>query len=270
MASWDGCDGSCASRVDAGGLARHLLLGRLPPAPVRDGARAPCGDRMTASKRRALRRLAGSERSPRGNGLALASAREERWSAATRRSGPRARCSAASPGAMRSALSRGVSGRPGGSAATPACPSPDRVRGATGHATTRARRRSPTRSQPLELAVRADAPQRVNLLVPDDRPEAPLRRLHREVQPGAPARRARAAGPPRHRGPDAAAAASWQRTVESYSGLAGLFDRSRSRSRARRAPLEVNPADRFIATTWWTAHLAHAALRRHDGDGSST
>ena len=59
---------------------------------------------------------------------------------------------------------------------------------------------------------------------------------------------------------------SWQRTVESYSGLAGLFDRLEVAFAREEGPLEVNPADRFIATTWWTAHLAHAALRRIEGE----
>ena len=50
------------------------------------------------------------------------------------------------------------------------------------------RRRSRRSSSPS----RDDAPARVNLLDPDDRPQALLRRLHREVQPRPAARRARA------------------------------------------------------------------------------
>jgi hypothetical protein len=33
------------------------------------------------------------------------------------------------------------------------------------------------------------------------------------------------------------------------------------------APLSVSRADTFLATTWWTAHVAHAAVRLVDGDG---
>jgi hypothetical protein len=53
---------------------------------------------------------------------------------------------------------------------------------------------------------------------------------------------------------------NWRRQVESYSGLAGLFDRVEVEFGREGAPLEVSPRDRFIATTWWTAHAAHAAL----------
>ena len=34
----------------------------------------------------------------------------------------------------------------------------------------------------------------------------------------------------------------------------------------RSRPLSVNPADRFIATTWWTAHVAHRATQELGGD----
>ena len=30
----------------------------------------------------------------------------------------------------------------------------------------------------------------------------------------------------------------------------------------RSRPLQVNPADRFVATTWWTAHVAHSATQQ--------
>jgi hypothetical protein len=54
----------------------------------------------------------------------------------------------------------------------------------------------------------------------------------------------------------------WQRMVEGYSGLGGLFDDVEvvfPTDRGRR--LRVNPADRFVATTWWSAHLADHASR---------
>ncbi len=59
---------------------------------------------------------------------------------------------------------------------------------------------------PLELAVRDDAPPRVNLLIPDDRSGALLRWLHHEAEPGPPAGRARSARPDRDRRPGADAA----------------------------------------------------------------
>jgi ubiquinone/menaquinone biosynthesis C-methylase UbiE/glycosyltransferase involved in cell wall biosynthesis len=56
--------------------------------------------------------------------------------------------------------------------------------------------------------------------------------------------------------------AEWNRQLENYEGLAGLFDQvevaylfDRSNS------LSVSPHDTFIATSWWTAHVAHQAVR---------
>jgi hypothetical protein len=48
--------------------------------------------------------------------------------------------------------------------------------------------------------------------------------------------------------------------VESYSGLAGLFE-SVEVAFGRESPaIEMSRADRFVATTWWTAHIARRAL----------
>jgi GT2 family glycosyltransferase len=53
----------------------------------------------------------------------------------------------------------------------------------------------------------------------------------------------------------------WRQQLQAYQGLAKfidvveltyMFDRSKA--------LEVNPHDAFIATTWWTAHIAHRAV----------
>jgi GT2 family glycosyltransferase len=54
---------------------------------------------------------------------------------------------------------------------------------------------------------------------------------------------------------------SWRRTIEAYSGLSGMFDRLEVAFGREQSPLEVNAADGFIATTWWTAHIARDALR---------
>ena len=53
----------------------------------------------------------------------------------------------------------------------------------------------------------------------------------------------------------------WQRRVESYEGLAGLFDSVEVAFGRQAQGLEVSREDRFIATTWWSAHIAHAAVR---------
>jgi hypothetical protein len=56
-------------------------------------------------------------------------------------------------------------------------------------------------------------------------------------------------GPPR----------DWKRRLESYSGLAGLTG-SVEIAFGREHGIDVNPRDGFIATTWWTAHIAHRTL----------
>jgi ubiquinone/menaquinone biosynthesis C-methylase UbiE/glycosyltransferase involved in cell wall biosynthesis len=54
----------------------------------------------------------------------------------------------------------------------------------------------------------------------------------------------------------------WNRQLESYEGLAGLFDRVEVAYVFDRSnPLSVSPHDVFIATSWWTAHVAHHAVR---------
>ena len=66
--------------------------------------------------------------------------------------------------------------------------------------------------------------------------------------------------------------ADWREQVESYSGLDGLFDKVEvAFARDRDAPVEINPRDRFVATTWWTAHIAAAARSAGpSASGSST
>lgn len=52
----------------------------------------------------------------------------------------------------------------------------------------------------------------------------------------------------------------WRRQINDYQGLGELFDQVETAyAHDRSLPLEVSPADVFIATTWWTAHIAHQA-----------
>jgi hypothetical protein len=62
-------------------------------------------------------------------------------------------------------------------------------------------------------------------------------------------------------------AAAWRRDIARYPGLEDLFDRVEVLYAAdRERPVEMSPADAFVATTWWTAHIAdraaHAVGRR--------
>lgn len=111
---------------------------------------------------------------------------------------------------------------------------------------------------PLTLRVRDDAPARVNLLIPT----IDLAHLFGGyIGKFNLARRLAERGnrvrivtvdpvPPLPR--------DWREQVSAYEGLAGMFDRVEV-AFGREQPLEVSRDDRWIATTWWTAHVAAAA-----------
>jgi glycosyltransferase involved in cell wall biosynthesis len=134
---------------------------------------------------------------------------------------------------------------------TPASPAPRAVAG---------------KIAPLELAVRDDAPARVNLLIPTIDLEhffggyiAKLNLARRLAERGLRVRLVTVdpVGPlPR----------SWRHRVESYEGLGGLFDRVEVAFGRQAGALEVSRSDRFIATAWWTAHVARAAQQVLGGD----
>jgi glycosyltransferase involved in cell wall biosynthesis len=224
-----------------------------------------CGDRMSTRKRRAVRLVADSERSPWAM-LWLWLRRARRLAGRNETLG------------VEGALLRGIAWRHavgligrrqlpparfGGNASVPV-----RAREpGSSPVTTDSRTRTLSKKvQPLELDVHTDAPQRVNLLVPTIDLEhlrggcsAKLNLARRLADRGLRLRLVAVDHtPPLPR--------SWQRTVESHSGLSGLFDRLEVAFARKEGPLEVSTADRFIATTWWTAHLAHGAMGRLDGE----
>jgi hypothetical protein len=113
---------------------------------------------------------------------------------------------------------------------------------------------------PLELAVRDDAPARVNVLIPTiDLAHffggyiAKLNLARRLAERGARVRVVTV-------DPVGPLPPSWRGTIESYSGLAGVFDQIEVEFGRESAGLEVSREDRFVATTWWTAHIAHHAV----------
>jgi hypothetical protein len=65
--------------------------------------------------------------------------------------------------------------------------------------------------------------------------------------------------------PVGALPASWREQLARYSGLQGLSDRVEFAFGRESAGIEVSRSDRFVATTWWTAHIARAALAQVDG-----
>ena len=59
----------------------------------------------------------------------------------------------------------------------------------------------------------------------------------------------------------------WREQVEAYSGLAGALAQIEvAFARDQGRPLAINPDDRFVATTWWTAYHARNALERTSAD----
>lgn len=121
--------------------------------------------------------------------------------------------------------------------------------------------------RPLDLAVTEQAPERVNLLIPTfdlkhlfggyiakfnlarKLAEAGFRTRIVTVDPTPPLPR------------------SWREQVEAYQGLEGAFENIEIFfARDTGEALEINPRDRFVATTWWTAHLANDALARTEHD----
>jgi len=117
---------------------------------------------------------------------------------------------------------------------------------------------------PLRLAVRDDAPRRVNLLIPS----IDLQHFFGGYIGKFNLARRLAARGVRVRivtvDPVASLPASWRDDVEAYSGLAGLLGEVEVEFGRESQGLEVSREDAFVATTWWTAHIAHAALRTLD------
>jgi glycosyltransferase involved in cell wall biosynthesis len=119
---------------------------------------------------------------------------------------------------------------------------------------------------PLELSVRDDAPARVNLLIPAIDLEhlfggyiAKFNLARRLAERGVRTRIVTV-------DPVPPLPPAWRAQVESYEGLDGLFDRVEVVFGREAASLEVSAADRFVATTWWSAHVAAAAGRSLGGE----
>ena len=119
---------------------------------------------------------------------------------------------------------------------------------------------------PLELAISDDAPPRVNLLIPTiDLAHffgGYIGKLNLATRLAARGMRVRVVTVD----PVGPLPSSWQRRVEGYSGLDGLFERVEVVFGRESKGIEVSRSDRFVATTWWTAHIAHHAVRRLGGE----
>jgi hypothetical protein len=224
-----------------------------------------CGDRMDAAKRRALDRFLAADRSviPLAT-LGLRGARElvarrpqtlgaewmllhafawRRLLGSTVRDRPqrRLRLDGVPPPAL--------DPRPG--VRTPAEPAPRAIA---------------EKIAPLRLALQDHAPRRVNLLIPtiDLRHFfggyiAKLNLARRLAERGLRVRVVTV-------DPVGPLPQDWRRRLEAYSGLATALDTVEVAFGRESQGLEVSRGDAFIATTWWTAHVAHAALRELDAE----
>jgi hypothetical protein len=112
---------------------------------------------------------------------------------------------------------------------------------------------------PLALTVRDDAPERINVLIPAIDLDhffggyiAKFNLARRLADRGARVRIVTV-------DPQGPLPSSWQRQVESYAGLRGVLDGVEVAF--GRAGLEVSRSDRFVASTWWSAHIAAQAGR---------
>ncbi len=122
------------------------------------------------------------------------------------------------------------------------------------------------KTAPLRWAVARDAPRRINLLIPTIDLQhlfggyiAKFNLARRLAQRGARVRIV-TVDPVGPLPPD------WRAVLEGYAGLEGLLDHVEVTFGREAGELEVSPHDGFIATTWWTAHIARAALDQLGGD----
>jgi hypothetical protein len=227
--------------------------------------RLRCGDRMKPAKRRELERFTRADRNPLG--LAPFTARAARELVGRPETlgaelglmfgfGWRHLCSAAARGAGEPRRRVRIDSRP-----------PPKIVVKPG-------RRDPdvasvgeiaAKIAPLELHVTRDAPPRVNLLIPTIDLKhffggylGKFNLARRLADRGARVRIVTV-------DPVGPLPPSWRETIESYSGLGGFFDRVEV-AFGRESGLDVSPSDSFVASTWWTAHIAHEAVAAAGGE----
>ena len=221
-----------------------------------------CGQRMRRRDRRALRRLLRVERSPLSLAwLALRPARHLGGRSVTLGAERLMIQAVAWRHAMR-ALSAGRSRPRASSTYDASLPPRSAPRSPIAAVDQPFVRQLAMKVEPLQVTVTERAPTRVNLLIPTidlahlfggyiakfNLARRLAERGHRirivTVDPAPPLPR------------------DWRERVESFAGLDGLFDRVEvAFGRDRDAPLELNPEDSLIATTWWTAHIAGRMLQ---------
>ncbi len=120
---------------------------------------------------------------------------------------------------------------------------------------------------PLTLAVSDDAPARVNVLIPTVDLEhlfgGYIAKFNLALRLAERGHRVRLVTTD----PVGPLPGAWKQQVEGYAGLEGLFERVEVAFGREAAGLEASRSDRFVATAWWTAHVAHHAAESTGTDG---
>ena len=228
-----------------------------------------CGDRMDAKSRDSLRRLIRGEALARFDALAAGRpsrarfGRAETGGADNPASGDR--LAARAEGARRRSqpAAEGEPLEAPHDASLPATSGPRSPAAAPNHPFVR---KLAGFIEPLELAISKRAPRRVKSAGPDDRAQAPVRRLHRQVQLRAQARGAGPANEDRRGRRDAPRPSTGGRRSSPMRGWTACSTRSRWRSPATRTLPGGQSRGSLVATTWWTAHIAGTALKELDAE----
>jgi glycosyltransferase involved in cell wall biosynthesis len=222
-----------------------------------------CAERMTVAKRRTLRRFLNAERSvPAVLGLAARGARELLGTPETLG----AEWMLFHALTWRRLLALSARDRPRARLRLDAVPPPTLVQPPGRSGLPESATALIEKTAPLRWAVSDDAPTRINLLIPTIDLEhffggyiAKFNLARRLVERGWRVRIVTV-------DPVGALPGDWRRRLESYAGLEGLLDRVEVAFGRESAAIETSQADGFIATTWWTAHVAHQALQALDGE----
>ncbi len=222
-----------------------------------------CGARMAPAKRRALDRFLGTDRSLASLAqLGLRGARE----LVGRPETLGAEWMLFHAFAWRRLLALTAGERPVGRLRLDALPPPSLVVEPGRSAPPEPAREIADKIAPLRWVVSDDAPPRINLLIPtfDLRHFfggyiAKLNLARRLAERGARVRVVTV-------DPVGQLPSGWKQTLESYSGLRGLFDRIEVIFGREASAIEVSRADSFVASTWWTAYIADDAVRSVGGE----
>lgn len=217
-----------------------------------------CGERMPAAKRRALRRFLAGEHSSLALGRLAVRGARELVSDVPETLG--AEWMLFHAFAWRRLLELSARERPQRRLRLDSLPPPSLALAPGRRAVTPPAQEIAEKISPLRWAVADAAPVRINILIPT----VDLKHLFGGyIAKFNLARRLAERG---HRvrvitvDPTPPLPADWRRTLESYRGLDGLLDQVELAFGRESDGLELSRQDRFVATTWWTGHIAAEAL----------